>query len=136
MALRYLLDTNAASEPYKLTASASFMRRLAKHEGQVALSAPTWYELQRGLECLPAGRRKQALRESFLALRARLPILPYEARAAEWHGREEARLRARGKTPPPLDGQIAAVAWVNDLTLVTANLKDFRAFDGLVLERW
>jgi tRNA(fMet)-specific endonuclease VapC len=34
------------------------------------------------------------------------------------------------------DGQIAAVAHVHGLVLVTANVKDFRFFQGLGVEDW
>lgn len=65
-----------------------------------------------------------------------MPILPYDEAAADWHARERARLVAAGRTPPLLDGQIAAVAAVNDLVLVTSNVRDFRGFDGLRIEDW
>ena len=46
------------------------------------------------------------------------------------------RLELLGKTPPYADGQIAAVAWGHDLTLVTANPKDFALFEGLNVVDW
>ena len=67
---------------------------------------------------------------------ASLPIFDYDQRAAEWHARERARLAKVGQSPPFVDGQIAAIARVNDLTLVTRNQRDFRWFEGLRLERW
>lgn len=48
---------------------------------------------------------------------------------------ERARLSKTGLTPSFADGQIAAVAAVNDLTLVT-DVADFENFDGLRIERW
>ena len=65
-----------------------------------------------------------------------MPILPYDHAAAEWHARERARLASRGETRPFVDGQIAAVAHVNDLTLVTFNDVDFRLFEGLRVVSW
>ena len=41
-----------------------------------------------------------------------------------------------GKTPTFVDGQIAAVAAVNNLTLVTANVADYTDFEGLRIENW
>jgi tRNA(fMet)-specific endonuclease VapC len=35
-----------------------------------------------------------------------------------------------------VDGEIAAIACVNDLTLVTANAKDFTRFKDLDVENW
>jgi tRNA(fMet)-specific endonuclease VapC len=49
---------------------------------------------------------------------------------------ERARLEKRGRPPSLADGQIAAIASVNDLVVVTANAKDFRRFRGLSIENW
>ena len=65
-----------------------------------------------------------------------MPILSYNQKAAEWHANERARLTAIGRTPPFLDGQIAATARANGLMLVTANRSDFEVFDGLQIEDW
>jgi hypothetical protein len=46
-----------------------------------------------------------------------------------------ARLTAIGQ-PPPLDGLIASLAVVNELTLVTQNTQDFERFEGIRLENW
>lgn len=67
---------------------------------------------------------------------ATMEILAYTATAAEWHARERARLAALGRTPPFIDGQIAAVARVNRLILVTRNVSDFHGFEGLAIEDW
>lgn len=45
-------------------------------------------------------------------------------------------LEKLGKTPPFIDGQIAAVALTNGLPVVTANPKDFRTFKGLAVLNW
>lgn len=63
-------------------------------------------------------------------------VLPYDARAAEVHGAERARLERLGRAPTFADGQLAGVAIANALVLVTANAKDFTRFDGLVVENW
>jgi tRNA(fMet)-specific endonuclease VapC len=42
----------------------------------------------------------------------------------------------RGRVPPFVDGQIAAIAAVNGLTLVTRNVRDFRRFAGLPVVNW
>jgi tRNA(fMet)-specific endonuclease VapC len=65
-----------------------------------------------------------------------MPILDYDRAAAEWHARERARLMSRGETPSFADGQIAAIAYVNDLTLVTFNDSDFRRFHELRVASW
>lgn len=64
------------------------------------------------------------------------PILPYDEAAATWHGHERARLEALGQPAPYADGQIAAIARVNGLILVTINSGDFARFKGLEVENW
>ena len=49
---------------------------------------------------------------------------------------ERARLAAIGKTPPFVDGQIAAIAAFNDLILVSANVSYFASFEGVRVENW
>lgn len=70
------------------------------------------------------------------AVRSALPILPYDEEAATWHASERARLARCGRPPSAADGQIAAIARVNELVVVTANMNDFRRFEGLQLEDW
>lgn len=76
--------------------------------------------------------------EAFLeeVVKATLPVLPYDERAAEWHGAERARLERAGKTVPFVDGQIAAIAVTCGLPLVTANPADFKAFKGITILNW
>ena len=62
--------------------------------------------------------------------------LDYDREAADWHARQRARLVAAGQTPTLVDGQIAAIACVNDLIIVTSNTRDFQDFQGLRVEHW
>ncbi|MXW38952.1 MAG: type II toxin-antitoxin system VapC family toxin [Acidobacteria bacterium] len=137
MTSRYLLDSDVVSEPTRPAPSAKVLDWLARHEGESAIAAPVWHELRFGCERLPPSRRRDSI-ESYLAevVLPSLPIFDYDQRAAEWHARERARLAKVGQTPPFVDGQIAAIARVNDLTLVTRNQRDFRWFEGLRMERW
>lgn len=130
MSARFLLDTNVLSEPMKPRPRAALLRAIEDHRGDLAIAAPSWNELRYGWARMPASRRRDAL-EDYLErrVRAALPILPYDAAAADWHAAERARLAAKGRTPPHVDGQIAAIAKVNELTLVTRNVGDFRLFD-------
>jgi tRNA(fMet)-specific endonuclease VapC len=133
----FLLDTNALSEPVRPKPDAKFMRTLRANASEVAISSITWHEAVFGMEKLPSGKRRDAVR-SYLyeAVAAATPVLPYDAQAAEVHGRERARLERLGRPPAFADGQIAAIAIVNQLVLVTANVKDFSRFEGLTVESW
>jgi tRNA(fMet)-specific endonuclease VapC len=132
-----LLDTNIASAPVAKKPDANVVRRLARHGPACAISAPVWHELTYGCHRLPAGKRRLAL-DAYLedVIRRSFPILPYDEAAATWHGHERARLEALGQPAPYVDGQIAAIAHVHDLVLVTANTKDFARFKGLKLDDW
>jgi len=135
--LKYLLDTNVVSEPLRPEPNFGVLRRLRRHEEEIAIPSVVWHELRFGSERLPLSRRREAI-EKYLeeVVLATIPILDYDREAAEWHARERARLTARGGTPPFADGQIAAIARTHDLILVTFNDADFRRFQGLRVQTW
>ena len=135
--MKYLLDTNTVSEPLRQRPNAAVMRRLHEHESEIAIPALVWHELRFGCSRLAPSRRREAV-ERYIedVVLESFPILDYGWEAADWHARERARLSATGRTPPFVDGQIAAIAQSNGLVLVTSNTVDFRAFDGLRVEDW
>lgn len=137
MTLKYLLDTNVISEPLRPRPSSGILRKLRRHEDEIAIPSVVWHELRFGVERLPASRRRETI-ERYLqdVVLATIPVLNYDRAAAEWHARERARLGARGETPPFADGQIAAIAQTHSLILVTLNVDDFRRFHGLRVSSW
>src|SRR5207249_4623978 len=114
------------------------LARLRKRERDCVIAAPVWHELLFGSRLLVQGSARRDALERYLqeVVRPAFAILPYDAGAAEWHARERARLVGVGRTPPFVDGHIAAVASTNDLVLVTRNAADYRAFVGLRVEDW
>ena len=135
--IRYLLDANILSEPVKPRPNYIVTDRIDTHRGEIAMAAPVWSELLFGCIRLPESARRRIIEDYLLNIVQRtVTILPFDQRAAEWHASERARLGGIGLTPPFVDSQIAAVAFVNDLTLVTANTADFSNFDGLKVEDW
>ncbi len=133
----YLLDTNVLSEAVKTEPDKHVMTRFERHQDEMVTGAPVWHELQFGCQCLPRSRKREVI-TSFLndVVRRTMLILPYDDRAAEWHARESARLSSKGVTPSFVDGQIASIAKVNGLILVTRNIDDFKPFSRLKLENW
>jgi len=119
--LRYLLDTKCAlgarkaqAGPWRRPCDGSARARGRDSNARV-------HELWYGCVRLPATERRKKLTEYLLgAVRAAVPLLPYDEAAATWHAEERARLAALGRMPSAIDGAIAAIARVNDLTLVTA----------------
>ena len=135
--MKYLLDTNVLSESVKTSPQKSVLNLTQRHQHEIVTAAPVWHELFYGCQRLPVSRQREIL-ETFLhdVLKPNMTILPYDERAAEWHAKERARLTALGQIPSFVDGQIAAVAKVNGLILVTRNTPDFEKFSGLKLENW
>lgn len=134
--MRYLLDTNVLAEPIKVAPHPGLMRRLRKHQDEVATAAPVWHELIFGMNRLPPSRRRADLEEYLRGVLSAIPVLPYDATAAALHAEERARLAAAGRTPPFADGQIAAIARLHGLVLVTRNVADFHDFPSLEVEDW
>ena len=135
--MQYLLDTNVLSEAVKTIPDKSVLKMLERHQHEIVTAAPVWHELQFGCQRLPRSRKREII-ALFLndIVRRTMLILPYDDRAAEWHARERARLSLKGATPSFVDGQIAAIASVNDLILVTRNTDDFKSFLRLKIKNW
>ena len=137
MTLTYLLDTNIISEPLRPAPNPTILAHIKRHQAAIAIAAIVWHELWFGCSRLPASARRTAI-ETYLTqvVAPAIPILAYDQRAAEWYAQERTRLADIGKTPPFADGQIAATAVANDLTLITLNRDDFIVFQGLHVEDW
>ena len=101
------------------------------------LRSRLWHELLYGFHRLPTSRRKEEL-GFFLRqiIRPNVSILDYGEDGAEWFASERVRLTGTGRMPSYADGQIAAIAAVNDLILVTRNVSDYSDCSGLAIEDW
>ena len=135
--ISYLLDSNILSEPARLTPNDNVLQPLANHDGEYATAAVVWHELVYGCELLAASKRKKQL-QSYLEmlLLNGLIVLPYDQLAADWYAIERARLQRQGLTCAYADGEIAAIAVTQKLTLVTRNTHDFHNFQNLALQNW
>lgn len=136
MSLIYLLDTNTISEPLKPAPHPQVMARLERCYSQIALPALAVYELINGAYQLPESKKRLKILRYVENILAELPVLSYTQTAALWHGQETARLTRIGKSPSTIDAQIASVAKVNHLILVTRNTSDFENFADITLENW
>ena len=137
MTPQYLLDTNLLSEPLRPTPNAGVLRKLRIHQSKIATASVVWHELLYGCYRLPESKKRRAIYEYLeTVVWATVPILSYDPPAARWHAIERARLEALGTKPPFVDGQIAAIAVVNNLILVTGNTKDYSPFADLQIENW
>lgn len=134
--LRYLLDTNTISEPARPSPNRGVLARLHRHELEIAIAAPVWHELLFGMRRLPPSAKRTRIESYLFSTVAELPILPYEAAAADWQAAERARLEAQGRVVALSDGQIAAIARVHECIVVTANVAHFELFEGIRVENW
>lgn len=134
---RFLLDTNIISEPLKLQPNQKIILMLQQYQGEISIACVTWHELLFGCYRLPTSRKRDRI-EQYLKeiVEPNIPIIPYNVAAAEWFALERARLTLIGKPPAYADGQIAAIAMVNKLTLVTNNVSDYADFKNLTIENW
>lgn len=137
MTIRYLLDTNVLSEPLRPHPNDVVIRRLSEYRPICVTTSIVWHELWFGCLRLPTSLRRERIEHYLLQMvQLAFPILPYDERAATWYAAERARLTALGLTPSYADGQIAAVAAVNGLILVTHNPAHFQYYAGLQIEDW
>jgi len=135
--IKYLLDTNILSEPARQKPNDKVMQCFSEYDGQYVTAAIVWHELQYGCALLPDFKRKAQLQAYLSTLQdSGLIILPYEQAEAEWFAYQRAVLKEQGKTAAYADGEIAAIAAVNNLTLVTRNTDDFSAYNNLSLDNW
>lgn len=134
---QFLLDTNILSEPLRPVPNPSLMELLVRYSGLTATATVVFHEMLYGCYRLPNSRKRQAI-EAYLReeVGAKLLILAYSTEAAKWHADERARLVGLGKTPSYVDTQIAAIAVVNNLVLVTNNEADYADFQDIQIENW
>ncbi len=137
MTVSYLVDTNTISELLRPEPASHVVTLFHQNEDRIATASIVWHELIFGARRLPPSKKRTRL-ETFLfdVLQPTIPILPYDSKAAKWHGEERARLTADGRPPTFADGQIAAIAATNGLTVVTRNTSDFAVFPGITVENW
>ncbi|MFM6196907.1 MAG: type II toxin-antitoxin system VapC family toxin, partial [Planktothrix sp.] len=106
-------------------------------KGEIATATLVIHELLFGCLRLPDSKRRQDLEDYIRnVVLAQLPLFDYDLKAAKYHAQERARLSKVGKIPAFGDGQIAAIAFTNNLVLVTNNVSDFQYFNRLRIENW
>lgn len=138
---RYLLDTTIVSDGLRPRPDPRIAEWLGAVRSSASfLSAMTLGELRHGIALLPSGSdRRESLTQWLdddLLVRFRGRILPFDLAAALAWGDLFGEARAKGVTLPIIDSQIAAIAKVNDLTLVTRNTRHFEQCGISVIDPW
>lgn len=129
---RYLLDTNACIR-YLKNNSGVVERVRQAGVTELSICAPVRAELWYGA-CKSENAERN--RERVARFCADLPCLPFDAVAADRCGEIRAEQARQGIAIGPYDLQIAAIALVHGLTLVSNNLDEFHRVHGLVVEDW
>lgn len=133
----YLIDTNVVSEIRKRANAdpgvSAFFEQCAAGRHALFLSVVTIGELRRGVELIRhRGDTRQAhLLDAWLSL-----VLDEYANHILDFDTDAAQVWGKLRVPHPeheLDKQIAAIALVNDLTIVTRNTADFDATGARLL---
>jgi toxin FitB len=138
--MAYLLDTCAVSEPQQKTPHPGVVAFLSTlRPADTFISALTLAEASKGIELLPACRRRTDLEHWFetdLLVRFDRHILVVDHIVARRWGAMVAPLIKAGQTMPLLDSFIAATALAYDLTIVTRDESDFSPSGVRIFNPW
>lgn len=129
--MTWLLDTNVLIEARRGRPVEVRNRLAARDPGDLAISAITIAELWYGAAKSNDPEASRAVWRRFLE---DWSVLPFDREAAEYHG--ELRHALRRELIGERDLLIACVALANELTLVTANVREFGRVPGLRVEDW
>ncbi len=132
----YLLDTNACialinGKPASVRMR--FQKALAA-DARVLVSSVVAFELWYGVAKSARPEANTQLVETFFA--GPVGLLAFEFEDAKVAGRVRAALEAAGKPVGAYDLLIAGQALRHELTLVTANVREFSRVKGLAWEDW
>ena len=138
--MNFLLDTCVVSEltrPKPHRGVVDWMR--SESEARLHLSVLTIGELRKGIERLPASRKRskiEAWLNNELRLRFSGRLLPVDGEVAERWGLESAKAEQLGTPLPVIDGLMAATCLVHGMTFVTRNTKDTQQTGVRLLNPW
>lgn len=132
MTYQYLLDTNILSDLVRHPQGLVFQRIAIVGEDSICTSIIVACELRFGGVKSGSSRLVQQL-ERILEV---LPVLPLEPPVDQHYAEIRTHLEQAGTPISPNDLLIAAHALAVDLTLVTANTREFERVPALSLENW
>jgi toxin FitB len=135
-----ILDTNVVSEPLKLKPKAAVIHWLNAQEPQTLyLTTINLAELLSGVDIMPAGRKraalKTALEDNILPL-FEGRIMQFDNKAAQAFAKINAKVQSAGGTISFADCAIAAIAQANGFALATRNVRDFNKTGVELVNPW
>lgn len=128
--MSFLLDTTALSELTKPRPNSGYLQWISAHSTHEAfIGAPSIGELEIGITLLDRSKKRRSLEAWLLKLISDFEgrILPFDAAAARVWGRAVGSARRNGLTLAATDSQIAAIACIHRLAVVTRNTRHFES---------
>lgn len=134
--MNYLLDTNVCIALINGTSSKVRARfaHAARQKAVLATSAIVVYELWYGVAKSELAARNARALAAFL--NSNIEVIEYSERDAHAAGEIRAELERRGERIGEYDTLIAGQAYCRNLTLVTANTREFARVKTLNAEDW
>lgn len=136
MTMKYLLDASILFELFRSVPDAGVMKNLENYRFDIAIPRIVWNELTDRCSHLPDSRRNKVGGHFSKFVLLRVPILDYDKVAADWHDLELEYFKITKYTPPFVVGQVASIAAVNSLTLITKNIQEYDYFRDLQVDSW
>lgn len=138
--MKYLLDTCVISELIKKNPSQKVVKWISKiEEKNLFISVLTVGEIHKGIEKLPASKKKEQLYKwvnNDLKERFKDRIIAFDLQTATAWGKAQAQSELVGKAMPAIDGQIAATGISYDYIVVTRNTTDMEISGVSLLNPW
>ena len=141
MSAGFLIDTNVLSELMRENPALQVLAWFASQNANLMqTSAITHAEILAGIALLPAGKRREAMaqaagqifEEDFAG-----KCIDFGGQAVGHYALVRAQRQLAGRPIDTAEAQIAAIALVTHLTLVTRNTKDFEGINDLqVINPW
>lgn len=135
-----ILDTNVLSELMRPKPNQYVLQWIEKHQLiNLYITALTQAEILYGLEILPAGKKRTALKkaaEAMFEVDFMNRILPFDSNAAKQFALIVTKRRKIGRPISQIDAQIAAIAFTNKATLLTRNVSDFEECGIDIISPW
>ena len=135
-----ILDTNVVSEPLKLKPDAAVLNWLDAQDPQTLyITTINLAELLAGIELMPAGRKRTALKSALDSQIMPLfdgRVLQFDAKAAAAFAQINANVQSRGAAISFADCAIAGIAKVNTFCVATRNVRDFKNTDLKLINPW
>jgi tRNA(fMet)-specific endonuclease VapC len=129
--ITHLLDTDICI--FALKRRSKLLEKLVEHDGHLAISDVTLFELYYGSEKY---QEPQARVRQVEDLAARLEVIPFDSQAARSAADIRAVLESKGQIIGAYDLQIAGIARARGLILATGNVREFSRVAGLRVENW